>query len=91
MRLSRVRQSALIKRLLLLVPAVIIVCLCGSLNLYGQSPLATDDLLSVTFPNEKEGWTCGRSGAMLHTADGGKTWSRQASGTENTLASVHFR
>jgi photosystem II stability/assembly factor-like uncharacterized protein len=49
-----------------------------------------EDLLSVSFPNEKEGWVCGRWGTVLHTADGGKTWTLQLSGTENTLASIHF-
>jgi hypothetical protein len=50
----------------------------------------SEDLLSVTFPTEKEGWACGRWGTVLHTADGGKTWRLQPSGTENTLVSIHF-
>lgn len=50
----------------------------------------TEDLLSVTFPNEKEGWVCGRWGTVLHTADGGRNWTAQSSGTENTLCSIHF-
>ena len=50
----------------------------------------SEDLLSVSFPTEKEGWACGRWGTVLHTADGGKTWILQSSGTENTLVSIHF-
>jgi hypothetical protein len=48
---------------------------------YGQQKLF-DDLLSAGFPNEREGWACGRSGTILHTTDGGMRWIRQNSGTE---------
>ncbi len=49
-----------------------------------------DDLFSAVFPNEKEGWASGRWGCILHTADGGKTWVRQNTGTDLTLSSVFF-
>jgi photosystem II stability/assembly factor-like uncharacterized protein len=49
-----------------------------------------DDLFSVTFPTENDGWACGRWGTVLHTGDGGRSWTRQASGTDNTLSSIHF-
>jgi len=49
-----------------------------------------DDLFSAIFPNEKEGWASGRWGCILHTADGGKTWVRQNTGTDLTLSSVFF-
>jgi len=49
-----------------------------------------DDLFSASFPNEKEGWASGRWGCVLHTADGGKTWVRQNTGTDLTLSSVFF-
>jgi len=49
-----------------------------------------EDLFSVHFPNEKNGWACGRWGALLHTADGGLTWVRQSSGTSMTLMSICF-
>jgi photosystem II stability/assembly factor-like uncharacterized protein len=49
-----------------------------------------DDLFSASFPNEKEGWASGRWGCILHTADGGKTWVRQNTGTDLTLSSVFF-
>lgn len=48
------------------------------------------DLFSVSFPTEKEGWACGRWGMIIHTNDGGKTWERQRSGTDFTLSSVYF-
>ncbi len=57
---------------------------------YGQQKKLYDDLFSVTFPNEKDGWACGRWGRILHTPDGGKTWVRQNSGTDYTLSSIAF-
>jgi len=48
------------------------------------------DLFSVTFPSPNDGWACGRWGCVLHTADGGKTWKRQQSGTDFTLSSIFF-
>jgi len=49
-----------------------------------------EDLLSVSFPTEKDGWACGRWGTVLHTSDGGKTWMLQSSGTDNSLYSIFF-
>lgn len=49
-----------------------------------------DDLFSVTFATENLGWACGGWGAILHTADGGKTWMPQDSGTDFTLTSIFF-
>jgi photosystem II stability/assembly factor-like uncharacterized protein len=49
-----------------------------------------DTLFSLSFPTEKEGWACGRFGTILHTSDGGLTWSRQASGTTFTLSGIYF-
>jgi photosystem II stability/assembly factor-like uncharacterized protein len=49
-----------------------------------------DDLFSVTFPDETHGWACGRWGTVIHTSDGGKTWSRQQTGTDFTLSSICF-
>jgi len=48
------------------------------------------DLFSVSFPTERDGWACGRMGTILHTMDGGKTWVRQASGTDYSLSSIFF-
>jgi photosystem II stability/assembly factor-like uncharacterized protein len=50
----------------------------------------SQDLFSVSFPTEKDGWACGRWGTILHSADGGKTWDRQQSGTDYTLGSLSF-
>jgi len=57
---------------------------------YPQQNKLYDDLFSISFPNEKEGWACGRWGTILHTGDGGKAWARQNSGTQFTLSSISF-
>ena len=49
-----------------------------------------DDLFSVSFPTEKDGWACGRWGTVLHTSDGGKTWVRQNTGVDYSLSSIFF-
>lgn len=48
------------------------------------------DLFSVSFPNETDGWVCGRMGIIGRTADGGDSWEQQKSGTDHTLASIYF-
>ena len=50
----------------------------------------SEDLFSVSFPNEREGWACGRWGTVVHTKDGGKIWKRQRTGTDLTLSSICF-
>ncbi|HEY0832358.1 MAG TPA: YCF48-related protein [Azospirillum sp.] len=37
-------------------------------------------LTGVTFVDARRGWAIGHSGAVLHTADGGETWTRQIDG-----------
>jgi photosystem II stability/assembly factor-like uncharacterized protein len=49
-----------------------------------------DDLFSIDFPTEREGWACGRYGRILHTSDGGATWRPQSSGTTFTLSGISF-
>jgi photosystem II stability/assembly factor-like uncharacterized protein len=49
-----------------------------------------DDLISVSFPTEDDGWACGRYGTILHTSDGGATWRPQSSGTAFTLSGICF-
>ncbi|MEK1905784.1 MAG: YCF48-related protein [Pseudomonas sp.] len=38
------------------------------------------DLTAVSFPSPKTGWAVGHSGVVLHTTDGGETWSKQLDG-----------
>jgi photosystem II stability/assembly factor-like uncharacterized protein len=67
-----------------------IFCLTGFAPLVQSQEIYYDDLFSAMFTNEKEGWASGRWGCILHTADGGKTWVRQNTGTDLTLSSVSF-
>lgn len=59
-------------------------------SILGAQQKTYGDLFSVTFPNEREGWVCGRLGVILHSSDGGKTWVRQNSGVTFTLTSICF-
>jgi photosystem II stability/assembly factor-like uncharacterized protein len=63
--------------------------LAGTLHAGLEWPLH-DDLLSVDFPDESNGFACGRFGTILHTSDGGEAWGPQNSGTDLTLTSVDF-
>ncbi len=83
------------RRILWIVPkraevvlAALFFCLLIS-QVQGEQKIY-DDLFSASFPNEKEGWVSGRWGCILHTVDGGKTWSRLNSGTDLTLSSIFF-
>ncbi len=49
-----------------------------------------DDILSISFPDEQNGWACGRWGTILRTLDGGLNWKRLNSGTDFTLTTIFF-
>ena len=72
---------------------VSLVCLCllvpAALHAE-QEGKRHDDLISVSFPTEDDGWACGRYGTILHTSDGGATWRPQSSGTTFTLSGICF-
>ena len=54
------------------------------------SPVSSD-LLAVSFPSPKQGWAVGHGGVVLHSADGGATWSRQLDGRQAAaLAIGHY-
>ena len=45
----------------------------------------------VFFLNENEGWIIGERGLVMHTTNGGTTWTVEAEGvTDNYLCAVHF-
>ncbi len=48
------------------------------------------DLFSVSFPTEQQGWACGRWGTVLYSGDGGRSWTQQNSSTDFTLSSICF-
>ncbi len=87
----RRRAGSRLDRVLGILALVLLICL----SIVGPSRAQSeweqhDDLFSVSFPNENDGWACGRWGTILHTADGGQSWARQESGTTMTLSSVFF-
>jgi len=47
-------------------------------------------LNSIYFLNNTLGWIAGEYGTILKTTDGGKTWQKQRSGTENSLSGIEF-
>jgi photosystem II stability/assembly factor-like uncharacterized protein len=49
-------------------------------------------LTAVSFADEKNGWAVGHWGAIVHSADGGETWTLQRSDTsvDRPLFSVYF-
>lgn len=44
-----------------------------------QVPVSSD-LVAVAFPTPTQGWAVGHDGVILHSADAGKTWTRQRDG-----------
>ena len=78
------------KKSFLLIAAIVSFIWVGNVQAAATKSLLENDLFSVSFPTEKDGWACGRDGSILHTADGGATWDRQNSGTDYTLTSIFF-
>lgn len=63
----------------------------GAFNCWAETAYTNrDDLFSICFIDAQNGWACGRWGTILHTADGGKTWKEQDSGTQYTLSGIFF-
>jgi len=56
-----------------------------------QAPLPTSyNLEGVDMVSATEAWAVGAVGTILHTTDGGATWTAQASGTTQDLWAVRF-
>ncbi len=49
-----------------------------------------DNLYGTSFVSADEGWACGAFGTIVHTADAGKSWQVQTSGTLEALFSIDF-
>lgn len=78
------------KRFLLIIAFTLFCSFVLPGVVYAKQVKFYDDLLSVYFSSEKDGWACGRWGAVLYTVDGGKTWVRQNTGIDYTLTSIYF-
>ena len=48
------------------------------------------DLFDVKFVDAQEGWAVGAEGTIVHTTNGGGTWTSERSGTEHPLERVFF-
>jgi photosystem II stability/assembly factor-like uncharacterized protein len=83
-------QQIVFKQTMYKILVILVFIFCVALTTHAQKNKLYDDLFAVTFPNEKEGWACGRWGTILHTGDGGKAWAHQNSGTQLTLSSIRF-
>ncbi|MDH4656852.1 YCF48-related protein [Pseudomonas sp. BN606] len=46
-----------------------------------QVPVSSD-LTALAFPSTEQGWAVGHEGVVLHSDDGGKTWSKQLDGRQ---------
>jgi len=52
----------------------------------------SNDLVDVAFGGVRNGWAVGHGGVVLHTADGGATWTRQLDGQQaGALTLEHYR
>jgi photosystem II stability/assembly factor-like uncharacterized protein len=47
-------------------------------------------LVTVCFPNDRQGWAAGQGGVILHTRDGGRTWKAQSSCVDAYLLDIDF-
>lgn len=47
-----------------------------------ESVPVRSSLLDASFPTPEQGWVVGHEGVILHTADGGRTWTRQLDGVQ---------
>ena len=56
-----------------------------------QTVPVRDELIHLDFDGDKRGWIVGSNGRILHTDDGGETWTLQTSGTTAALYHVDFR
>lgn len=54
-----------------------------------QVPVSTD-LVALAFPSDKQGWAVGHGGIVLHTEDGGQSWSKQLDGFAASKLAIDF-
>lgn len=75
------------------VPAIfvaLLVCRGAVAGISAPAGRVVDNLFATTFVTPDEGWAAGAFGAVYHTADGGRTWQPQLSGTTEQLFGVAF-
>jgi len=52
--------------------------------------MVSNHSMYVFFFDENEGWAVGNFGTILHTFDGGETWTKEADGITNNLMQKIF-
>ncbi|MBI2876826.1 MAG: hypothetical protein HYY20_08090 [Candidatus Tectomicrobia bacterium] len=90
-------MKGMVKGGILFLLGGLLVCLLGEAveaeDAPGEwKPIAwlTGSFSRLYFIDEKTGWAIGANGAILHTADGGKNWAKQESGTDAALQDLYF-
>lgn len=56
-----------------------------------QRGVAGKDLNTVYFADSKRGWIAGDDGYVSYSADGGKSWTRQALDSKDAVNDIYFR
>jgi photosystem II stability/assembly factor-like uncharacterized protein len=67
-----------------------VLCLALVLPLAGQAARLRDNLYGIATLGSQHAWVVGNFGSIHHTADGGKVWQLQKSGTKMPLFDVAF-
>jgi len=63
----------------------------GESNWIEKESGVNDDLMTVFFVDNQNGWAGGMDGVIIKTSDGGDTWTEQSSGTSQTINSICFK
>lgn len=50
----------------------------------------SEDLNAIHFVDGREGWAVGNNGSLLHTTNGGASWTRQDTGSSRDFRDVYF-
>ena len=76
---------------LVIIAASASVCVAQQGWAAAQRGVAGTDLNTVYFADSKRGWIAGDDGYVSYTADGGRTWARQALDTKDAVNDIYFR
>src|SRR5262245_30727158 len=70
--------------------ATIALALAFCCSASGHAAALRDHLYGVRALSPTDAWAVGNFGAVIHTADGGKTWQPVDSGTQQPLFGIDF-
>ena len=90
-QLNRIFEPMAIRTFLLIGTVLICNFLVNAQGIWERIEVPTDQSLhSVYFTDSIYGWAVGDTGTIIHTKDGGDTWTIQDPGTDNNFWSVFF-